>query len=82
MFVKVIEAMAFEEEPPDFTEKDDLTMPDNDGILQEAKEELESFRVSTLILQNFFVLGGMFVASHVANCHKTKLDRVDANSLW
>lgn len=45
---QVIEALAFEEEPPEFREKDDLTLPDNEGILQEAREELIAFRVSSL----------------------------------
>lgn len=46
ILLQVIESLAFEEEPPEFTEQDDLTMPDNEGILQEAKEELIAFRVS------------------------------------
>lgn len=41
----MIEALAFEEEPPEFGEKDDLTMPDNENMVQEAEKELLSFRV-------------------------------------
>ena len=44
--LQVIESLAFEEEPPEFTEKDDFTIPDNEGILNEAREELIAFRVS------------------------------------
>ena len=66
----MIEALAFEEEPPEFSEKDDLTLPDNEGMLQEAEKELVAFRVDSsrtsfhLTARMINKLGGLAVTAN------------------
>jgi len=45
----VIEALAFDRDPPEFGEQDDLTLPDNEGMKAAALPEIIAFRVRPVL---------------------------------